>query len=387
MFDAARELIQTNPLLTAGIFATFSGMFWGYLKAIPTKVSDKLWKTFSSTAEFKDSHYDFYEVRSWVSTLKPVFVPKSYHVPKEYSLVQGPGTYWYRQFGRIFSISIIEDKDDKGKFTNLRLIIRVIGKNVDTTAFIVEQIGDWVKSKRSRDNFLKISIQRGNGFNTYFEEKRSPKTLFHDVYPDILSDIKWFIANKQWYADRGIPYHRGYLLYGPPGTGKTSIIKVMSGELGIPLYSIKSIAGLSDSLGNIETKLKIVVIEDIDRDFKEQPALSKMSSEEAAEIGFSGFKVSEFLNTVDGIISNDGTIFIFTANDHHCLPEAMLRPGRVDKKFEVGFLTETNIKNYIKLFVEPHNIEILESKLVPLANKVTGAVVQMEIMKFLEGSN
>ncbi|KAK8771539.1 hypothetical protein V5799_025216 [Amblyomma americanum] len=41
----------------------------------------------------------------------------------------------------------------------------------------------------------------------------------------LLADIREFIANPQWYADRGIPYRRGYLLYGPPGCGKTSFIE------------------------------------------------------------------------------------------------------------------------------------------------------------------
>ncbi|XP_075741107.1 mitochondrial chaperone BCS1 isoform X7 [Rhipicephalus microplus] len=40
----------------------------------------------------------------------------------------------------------------------------------------------------------------------------------------LLADIREFIANPQWYADRGIPYRRGYLLYGPPGCGKSSFI-------------------------------------------------------------------------------------------------------------------------------------------------------------------
>lgn len=42
-------------------------------------------------------------------------------------------------------------------------------------------------------------------------------------------------AEQLRYAERGIPYRRGYLLYGPPGTGKSSFISALAGHIG---YSI-----------------------------------------------------------------------------------------------------------------------------------------------------
>lgn len=39
----------------------------------------------------------------------------------------------------------------------------------------------------------------------------------------ILADAKDFLASENWYAKRGIPWRRGYLLYGTPGSGKTSL--------------------------------------------------------------------------------------------------------------------------------------------------------------------
>lgn len=60
-----------------------------------------------------------------------------------------------------------------------------------------------------------------------FESVILPKGLAEDL----MGDAQQFKANATWYADRGIPYRRGYLLYGTPGSGKTSIITAMAGEL------------------------------------------------------------------------------------------------------------------------------------------------------------
>lgn len=39
---------------------------------------------------------------------------------------------------------------------------------------------------------------------------------------DILEDCRRFLRSRAWFAQRGLPYRRGYLLHGLPGTGKTT---------------------------------------------------------------------------------------------------------------------------------------------------------------------
>ena len=88
----------------------------------------------------------------------------------------------------------------------------------------------------------------------------------------VLNDAKDFLASKEWYAERGIPHRRGYLLYGAPGAGKTSLIHSIAGELNLDVYILSlTRLGMDDaSLNSTISELPeecIVLIEDIDAAF------------------------------------------------------------------------------------------------------------------------
>ena len=66
----------------------------------------------------------------------------------------------------------------------------------------------------------------------------------------LVDDARDFLESRDWYADRGIPFRRGYLLYGAPGCGKTSMIHSMAGELGLDVCAYTSLVNplrLTDS--------------------------------------------------------------------------------------------------------------------------------------------
>lgn len=86
---------------------------------------------------------------------------------------------------------------------------------------------------------------------------------------DILRDCEDFLASERWYAERGVPFRRGYLLHGLAGTGKTSLVQALAGELGVPIYMLRlSADGLDDdslhALFASTAPRSIVLIEDVD---------------------------------------------------------------------------------------------------------------------------
>ncbi|KAH6675906.1 BCS1 N terminal-domain-containing protein [Halenospora varia] len=163
---------------------------------------------------------------------------------------------------------------------------------------------------------------------------------------ELLKDIGDFLDHsaRQWYSNRRIPYRRGYLLYGPPGTGKSSLSLSVAGDFGLDIY-ILNLSAISneDSLRNSSAKLPshcVILLEDID-------AVSSKRSGDSRQTGtgspsqqskpVSGkLSLSALLNVIDSVASREGRILIMTTNNITRLDEALIRPGRVDKKFELG---------------------------------------------------
>ncbi|KAF9466279.1 P-loop containing nucleoside triphosphate hydrolase protein [Collybia nuda] len=181
----------------------------------------------------------------------------------------------------------------------------------------------------------------------------------------LLNDTKDFLRSEKWYADRGIPFRRGYLLHGVPGSGKSSLIHAIAGQLMLDIYVVSlSASWISDStlttlMGRVPARC-ILLLEDLDAAFVRSVSREDGDGSEEKEKkegpaeqgqnnngGSGGFRshrsrrgehlsdvntlsLSGLLNALDGVAAAEGRLLFATTNHLDRLDPALSRPGRMD---------------------------------------------------------
>jgi mitochondrial chaperone BCS1 len=194
-----------------------------------------------------------------------------------------------------------------------------------------------------------ISIVR-----TQTKRRRETLALEAKTEREIFTDLDRFLKSQDLYYQRGIPWRRGYLLYGPPGTGKSSLIQAIASHYDRQLVSL-SLTDMDDSAllraWSEITATSVIALEDIDSVFDGRRPLGELS-------------FSALLNTLDGAGAVEGSIAILTTNHRELLDPALIRPGRCDREFELGYLTaESCAKMFERFFPDAELAQIIGHKL------------------------
>ncbi|GLB41535.1 putative AAA ATPase family protein [Lyophyllum shimeji] len=184
----------------------------------------------------------------------------------------------------------------------------------------------------------------------------------------LLADCKDFLASEEWYAERGIPFRRGYLLHGVPGSGKTSLIHSLAGELGLDIYVVSlSSKGMSDNtlttlMGHVPSRC-ILLLEDLDAAFTRSvsrdststgaPTTSTSSTTNTTTTETtdgSTLSLSGLLNSLDGVAAAEGRLLFATTNHIERLDPALSRPGRMDVWVNFTHATKWQAEGIFKCF-------------------------------------
>jgi cell division protease FtsH len=157
-----------------------------------------------------------------------------------------------------------------------------------------------------------------------------------------LAEIVDFLKQPKRYIELGARIPKGVLLVGPPGTGKTLLAKAVSGEAGVPFFSISGSDFVEMFVGVGASRVRdlfeqakknapcIIFIDEIDAVGRQRGAGLGGGHDEREQT------LNQLLVEMDGFGANEGIIMIAATNRPDILDPALLRPGRFDRQILVG---------------------------------------------------
>ncbi len=200
--------------------------------------------------------------------------------------------------------------------------------------------------------FMSRQVQGANGKAMGFGQSKAKelkpednkdKKTFKDVAgakeaKEELEEVVDFLKNPKKFADMGAKIPKGVLLMGSPGTGKTLLAKAVAGEAGVPFFHmsgsefVEMFVGVGASrVRDLFTKAKkaapaIIFVDEIDAVGRKRGAGLGGGHDEREQT------LNQILVEMDGFDPNIGVIVMAATNRPDVLDQALLRPGRFDRR-------------------------------------------------------
>ena len=159
-----------------------------------------------------------------------------------------------------------------------------------------------------------------------------------DEAKESLQEAVDFLEHPERYAEIGAKLPKGALLVGPPGTGKTLLAKAVAGEAKVPFFSLTGSDFVEMFVGVGASRVRdlfdeakknapcIIFIDEIDAIGKSRNAGGYGGNDEREQT------LNQLLTEMDGFDSSKGILILAATNRPEVLDQALLRPGRFDRR-------------------------------------------------------
>jgi cell division protease FtsH len=180
-------------------------------------------------------------------------------------------------------------------------------------------------------------------------EASEQRTTFDDVAgieeaEEELVEIVDFLKNPDKYRRLGAMIPKGVLLSGPPGTGKTLLARAVAGEADVPFFSLSASEFIEMVVGVGASRVRdlfenakkaapaIIFIDELD-------AIGRSRGGPGGGLGGHDEReqtLNQILTEMDGFTGSEGVIVLAATNRPEILDQALLRPGRFDRRVTVA---------------------------------------------------
>mgnify|MGYP003069966306 CR=1 FL=1 len=259
---------------------------------------------------------------------------------------------------RIYSTGVFPDADLQKRLSESGVTFSAVAPQENSTLMnflftwifptlilILPMVLLWrMMQKRMGDGSNMMSFGMGKSNAKMYVAAQTGKT-FADVAgqeeaKEALEEIVDFLHNPDKYRSVGAVMPKGVLLVGPPGTGKTLLAKAVAGEANVPFFSIAGSEFVEMFVGQGAARVRdlfkqakekapcIVFIDEIDTIGKSRD--NRMGGNDEREQ-----TLNQLLAEMDGFDPTKGVILLAATNRPEVLDQALLRPGRFDRRIIV----------------------------------------------------
>jgi cell division protease FtsH len=217
-------------------------------------------------------------------------------------------------------------------------------------------------------------------------EASEQRTTFDDVAgieeaEEELVEIVDFLKNPDRYRRLGAMIPKGVLLSGPPGTGKTLLARAVAGEADVPFFSLSASEFIEMVVGVGASRVRdlfenakkaapaIIFIDELD-------AIGRSRGGPGGNLGGHDEReqtLNQILTEMDGFTGSEGVIVLAATNRPEILDQALLRPGRFDRRVAVSPPDKDGRKQILEVHTRGKPIDA-EVDLAAIASTPPGGV-------------
>lgn len=365
------EFFNNNQLLFTGLGVSAAGIITFWLKDFPKKAGSFLLRQLTMELKVTSTHRAYYDVLQWVANKYPhknfrqlKLTNGRWGYEKKTTTSIGYGRHWVIYNRKIILLTLEREPGSHSESDKETITITTVGRKRSLIDGFVNDVSetdrdppDVTRLYRMEEGWCYVRDQLKRPLSSVFIENDKKRLL--------METLDKFVSQERWYLDHRIPYQLGVLLYGSPGTGKTSLAKAIASYLNRPIYYLgaKSLDKIERAMETLPDKC-VVIVEDIDSSHlshsREARPTGPVPQEILVKDSLSGIGLSEVLNALDGMFSAHGRILIATTNHMEKLDQALIRPGRIDLRMEIGFVGAEVLGEFINHFFPQAKEEIPE---------------------------